>query len=116
MPLAVEILRQRKAQKKPAAGIVAPTPGVGLTLDPIMVRAQVAEQRRLLIDKRLHAMAFRRGQLLFEGQWACPKDVRRVYRRMWLRSLLYVVESLLVMALLVGTAGFLWLILSLLGG
>lgn len=125
MPLAVEIMRQREAQKKSVAGVVAPptstitaapTTAAPAILDPIAVRAQVIEQRRMRIEKRLHTMAYERGQLLFEGQWGCSKFVRRAYRRMWFRSLLCVVECVLVTALLLGTAGFLGLLLALVSG
>ena len=129
MPLALDIMRQREAQKKLLAGEVPPptsmkatapaparAPAAPAILDPVAVRAQVIEQRRLRIEKRLHTMAYERGQLLFEGQWGCAEFVRRAYRRMWLRSLLCVVDCVLVTALLLGTAGFLGLLLALVIG
>ena len=121
MPLAVEIIRQRQRQRKSPAATGASAGAetrlpVGLTLDPVHVRAQILAQHRKSLSKRLHKMAFERGQLLFDGRWRCSQEVRRAYRRMWLRSLMHVGESLLLMALLVGTAGFIGLMLALLAG
>jgi hypothetical protein len=92
-----------------ATGAVAGGRGVVAGTKPISLRHEA-------MLRSLQQMAYRRGQVLFDGQWLGAEEAQRMYRRMWWRSCLSTVELIALCGAMVLTAGVVGVVLAALLG